>query len=297
MFGDRTRPARVSPTAASLDAITPEALAEFHRTRYVPGSRGDRLCRRHLAGRSAQAGRGEARRLEEGGRRQDSRLTDPPPTRPAEGVPRRAVQARCRRRLYVGTQSMKRTDPDYAALTVANRVLGGTMGRLVPAPARGEGIHLRHRQRLLRDAVPRRLDGIDERADRGDRAGADRPAGGDRRAARQARPGQRVRRLRSARSSAALRCRWRTRSRCSATTSRTGMYGLPADYWDTYPARVSAVTAAQAQAAAANTGPRPACTSSPSAMRRRSPTSCGRRASCRRSIPDGQPIQTAATGR
>jgi len=27
-------------------------------------------------------------------------------------------------------------------------------------------------------------------------------------------------------------------------------YGLPADYWDTYPARVSAVTAAQAQAAA-----------------------------------------------
>ena len=27
-------------------------------------------------------------------------------------------------------------------------------------------------------------------------------------------------------------------------------YGLPADYWDTYPARVEAVTAAQAQAAA-----------------------------------------------
>ena len=29
------------------------------------------------------------------------------------------------------------------------------------------------------------------------------------------------------------------------------LYGLPADYWDTYPARISAVTAAQAQAAAA----------------------------------------------
>ena len=27
-------------------------------------------------------------------------------------------------------------------------------------------------------------------------------------------------------------------------------YGLPADYWDTYPARITAVTAAQAQAAA-----------------------------------------------
>ena len=32
--------------------------------------------------------------------------------------------------LYVGTQSMKRTDADYTALTVANRVLGGVMGRL-----------------------------------------------------------------------------------------------------------------------------------------------------------------------
>ena len=28
------------------------------------------------------------------------------------------------------------------------------------------------------------------------------------------------------------------------------IYGLPADYWDTYPARITAVTAAQAQAAA-----------------------------------------------
>ena len=32
--------------------------------------------------------------------------------------------------LAVGTQSMVRTDPDYVPLTVANRVLGGTMGRL-----------------------------------------------------------------------------------------------------------------------------------------------------------------------
>ena len=29
------------------------------------------------------------------------------------------------------------------------------------------------------------------------------------------------------------------------------LYGLPADYWDTYPAKINAVTAAQAQAAAA----------------------------------------------
>ena len=28
------------------------------------------------------------------------------------------------------------------------------------------------------------------------------------------------------------------------------LYGLPADYWDTYPARISAITAEEAQAAA-----------------------------------------------
>ena len=35
VFGSHRR-RRVSPTAANLDAITPEALVEFHRTHYVP---------------------------------------------------------------------------------------------------------------------------------------------------------------------------------------------------------------------------------------------------------------------
>jgi zinc protease len=32
--------------------------------------------------------------------------------------------------------------------------------------------------------------------------------------------------------------------------TQSWLYGLPADYWDTYPAKIAAVTAAQAQAAA-----------------------------------------------
>ena len=32
--------------------------------------------------------------------------------------------------LLVGTQSIQRTDPDYDALTLANRTLGGPFGRL-----------------------------------------------------------------------------------------------------------------------------------------------------------------------
>ena len=32
--------------------------------------------------------------------------------------------------LRIGTQSIERGDPDYEALTVANRILGGPFGRL-----------------------------------------------------------------------------------------------------------------------------------------------------------------------
>ena len=50
------------------------------------------------------------------------------------------------------------------------------------------------------------------------------------------------------------------------------LYGLPADYWDTYPAKISAVTAAQAQAAAAKYLDASSCRSSRSATPARSPT-------------------------
>ncbi len=119
---------RVSPTAANLDAITPEALVEFHKTRYVPDH-----AAIAFAGDISLA---EARKLVEtklaGGRRPASPkrpVTDPP----AIGAPKVFLVARpgsVQTTLNVGTQSMIRTDPDYTALTVVNRVLGGTMGRL-----------------------------------------------------------------------------------------------------------------------------------------------------------------------
>ena len=55
--------------------------------------------------------------------------TEPPPPGPAK-VYLIARPGSVQTTLMVGTQSMVRTDPDYVPLTVANRVLGGTMGRL-----------------------------------------------------------------------------------------------------------------------------------------------------------------------
>ena len=49
-------------------------------------------------------------------------------------------------------------------------------------------------------------------------------------------------------------CRSRARSRCSAITPTTGSTGLPADYWDTYPARITAVTAADVPGRGGQTG-------------------------------------------
>ena len=48
----------------------------------------------------------------------------------------------------------------------------------------------------------------------------------------------------------ASRCRSRARAQILNYYIQSWTYGLPADYWDTYPARIAAVTAEQAQAAA-----------------------------------------------
>ena len=119
---------RVSPTAANLDAITPAELVAFHKTRYAPDHAaiafaGDislpearKLVETKLAGWTKAGVKKEV-------------VTDPQ----AIGPPKVFLVARpgsVQTTLTVGTQSMIRTDPDYTALTVVNRVLGGTMGRL-----------------------------------------------------------------------------------------------------------------------------------------------------------------------
>jgi zinc protease len=239
--------ARVSPTAANLDAITPEALAEFHRTHYVPDQ-----AAIAFAGDISLA---EARKLI------DSKLSawkkaglaktavsEPPPVGPSKvylvGRPG-SVQTT----LNVGTQSMKRTDADYTALTVVNRVLGGTMGRLFRHLREEKGYTYgigsgfsatQHRgswtaSTSVRTDVtePALTDLLAEIAELRDKPVPDQELADAKRAI----VGSFARDLENP-------------QQVLGYYIDNWQYGLPADYWDTYPARVSAVTAAQGQAAA-----------------------------------------------
>jgi zinc protease len=238
---------RVSPTAASLDAITPETLAEFHRTHYVPDH-----AAIAFAGDISMA---EARKLVEtklGAWKKagvaEPAVVDPPPM----GLSKVYLIARpgsVQTTLFVGTQSMTRKDPDYAALSVVNRVLGGTMGRLFR--------HLREEKGYtygigsgfsapqyrgswasstsVRTDVtePALSDLLAEIAELRDKPVPD-PELAD---AKRAIVGSFARDLENP-------------QQVLGYYIDNWQYSLPADYWDTYPQRVMAVTAAQAQAAA-----------------------------------------------
>ena len=125
-----THPAsRISPTAASLDKTTRDALVEFHRTRYVP----DRAAMA-ISGDISMA---EARKLVEAklGAWKKAGTTaasasDPAPISGSRisfiGRPN-SVQTN----VIVGGQAIERTHPDYDKAQVMNRILGGgPTGRL-----------------------------------------------------------------------------------------------------------------------------------------------------------------------
>jgi zinc protease len=239
--------ARVSSTAASLDAITPEALVEFHRTHYVPDH-----AAIAFAGDISMA---DARKLVDtklaGWKKAGvakSAVTDPP----AMGAPKVYLIARpgsVQTTMNVGTQAIARTDPDYAALTVVNRVLGGTMGRLFRHLREEKGytygIGSGFSATLFRGSwtsstsvrtdvtEPALTDLLAEIAEL-----RDKPVPQNELAdAKRAIVGSFARDLESP-------------QQVLGYYIDNWVYGLPADYWDTYPARVTAVTAAQAQAAA-----------------------------------------------
>jgi predicted Zn-dependent peptidase len=238
---------RVSPTAANLDAISPEALVEFHRTHYAPDH-----AALAFAGDISLA---DARRLVDAklgawkktGTPQTA-VADPPPM----STPKVYLVARpgsVQTTLYVGAQSMTRTDPDYAALTVVNRVLGGTMGRLFRHLREEKGytygIGSGFSATLYRGSwnsstsvrtevtEPALTDLLAELAELRDTPVPENELADAKRAI----VGSFARDLESP-------------QQVLGYYIDNWLYGLSSDYWDTYPARIMGVTAAQAQAAA-----------------------------------------------
>jgi zinc protease len=246
VYGDHPA-GRISATPQTLDAITRDAMVEFHRAHFVPDH-----AAIAFAGDITLA---DARKLIETklGTWQKAgtpnpAVTEPPPAGPAKVylVSRpNSVQTT----LAVGTQSMTRTDPDYDALTVANRVLGGVMGRLFRHLREEKGYTygissgfgaFKHRgdweaQTSVRTDVtePALTDLLDEIAQM-----RDKPVPADELAD--------IKRAIVASFALSLE----SPQRVLGYYTESWTYGLPADYWDTYPARISAVTAEEAQAAA-----------------------------------------------
>ena len=246
LYGDHPA-GRASVTAAGLDAITRDAMVEFHRTRYVPDHA--------LLAFAGDISLAEARKKAEAALGSWKKagiakptLTDPP----APGPPKVTLIARpgsVQTLLRVGAPSMPRLHEDYEELTVANRVLGGTMGRLFrhlreeKGYTYGIGSSFSAQQyrgdwsasTSVRTAVTEAAltDLLAEIAEMRDKPV---PAGEFEDAKRAIQ--------------AAFALSLENPSAILSYYVQSWSFGLPADYWDTYPARIAAVTPAQAQAAA-----------------------------------------------
>ena len=246
MYGNHPA-GRSTVTAESLDAITPEAMAEFYRSRYVPDH--------GLIAFAGDISLAEARkRVEEklGGWK---KAATPKPTvtePPAPPAPKVTLVARpnsVQTLLMVAAPGINRMDPDYEALMVANRVLGGTMGRLfrhlreekgytygigsgVNAPKyRGDWTASTSvRTPVTADALRDLLAEIEEMRTK--------PV-----------PASEFQDNKGALVAAFALSLENTASVLNYYV-QSWTYGFPADYWDTYPARIAAVTQEQALAAA-----------------------------------------------
>jgi zinc protease len=127
-YGDHPA-SRVSASPAALDALTREQLVAFHHDHYAP----DHAVLAIAGDITTAAAKQKVEAALGGWARSSSPLA--PVAEPAE-VLRASVSLVARpnsvqTNLVVGTQSVDRTSPDYDALTVANRILGGgPSGRL-----------------------------------------------------------------------------------------------------------------------------------------------------------------------
>lgn len=239
---------RTAPTAAALDAATRDSLAAFHRARYVPDH-----AAMAIAGDISPA---DARKIVEARLAgwTKSGAAAPSVADPAElTAPKIAFIGRpnsVQTNLVVGTQAIARGSPDYDVLQVMNKVIGGgPTGRLF--------IHLREEKGYTYGAGST----LSAPMFRGDwvastsvRSEVTEPALRDLLAEIAQLRDQLVSAQeladakRSMIASFALSLESPTQLLNYAVTR--WRYRLAADYWDTYPDRISAITAQQVQAAA-----------------------------------------------
>jgi len=247
MYGDHPA-GRVSLTPESLDQITRDELAALHKARYVPDHA--------VLAMSGDISLAEARALVEsklaGWARTGTaapQVMDPPAAGPG-GISLVARPNSVQTSFIVGTQAIKRTDPDWDIVSVMNRVIGG-------GPTARLFLHLREEKGYTYGAYSNVVAGRfrgDWRAQTDVRAEVTEPALHDllaevARLRDEPVPEQEFREVkRSMVASFALSLESPEQVLSSYVTS--WQYKLPPDYWDKYPGRIMAVTQAQVRAAA-----------------------------------------------
>jgi len=127
VFGDHPL-ARVAATPAALDALTREALVEFHKAHFVP----DRAVLAVSGDITAEQVKQKAEAAFGAWKKSGATIAAQADPKPLDG-PTISLVSRpnsVQTSLRIGTQAIQRTSPDYEALTVGNRILGGASGRL-----------------------------------------------------------------------------------------------------------------------------------------------------------------------
>ena len=243
VYGDHPA-GRISPTPAALDALTRDALVEFHKSHYVP----DRAVLA-VSGDVTLAQTKEKAEAAFGSWKKSGAAI--PDTADAAAItgPSIALVVRpnsVQTTLLVGTQSIQRNDPDYEALTVANRTIGGPFGRLFEhlreqkgytyganssfSATRYRGSWIASTDVRTEVTDPALTDLMDEIRQMRETPVPDKELADMKRAIVAGF-------ARSLESPAALLNNY----------IESHIYKLPADYWDTYPTRIEAVTVADVQ--------------------------------------------------
>jgi zinc protease len=243
VYGDHPA-GRVSPTPAALDALTRDALVDFHKAHYVP----DRAVLAVSGDVTLAQAKEKAEAAFGAWKKSGVAIPDTADAAALTG-PSIALVVRpgsVQTTLLVGTQSIQRTDPDYEALTVANRTIGGPFGRLFEHLREQKGYTYgassgfsatRYRGSWnastdVRTEVtdPALTDLMDEIRQMRETSVPDKELADMKRAIVAGF-------ARSLESPAALLNNY----------IDSYIYKLPADYWDTYPSRIEAITAADVQ--------------------------------------------------
>jgi len=246
VFG--THPAaRIFATPAALDATTPQTLAEFYRTHYVP----DHAVIAFAGDITLAQARGLVNQYLGSWAKSGAPMPTTENPSPISG-PNIYLISRpgsVQTTLYVGTQGLARTSPDYDQLSAADRVLGGVMGRLFRHLREEKGytygigsffgstpyVGQWTAQTSVRTEVtePALRDLLAEIAAMRDSLVPANEFEDSKRAL-----------------VASFALSLESSQRMLGYHLESWQYHLPADYWDNYPTRIAAVTREQAQAAA-----------------------------------------------